>query len=189
MENINFRQFLEITGPGKYSDLVPGWKGHPEGPFVDPKRKSNDPLHWRNYDYQKQVSDLQYDKARSEYEARPEDKKAREDFVKATSDALSSAMPTVPEGKPRGEYEGWSNWDTWAVNLWITNESDTYKKFRNKPASYIKRYILLPSYKKKIWNFHRDYEDRNKPVDISDNVDFDMVDWEQIAEKMNEDYF
>lgn len=26
-----------------------------------------------------------------------------------------------------GEYQGWSNWETWCVNLWIGNELDLYE--------------------------------------------------------------
>jgi hypothetical protein len=34
---------------------------------------------------------------------------------------------TVETGEP---YAGWSNWSTWAVNLSVTNDYDTYMRFR-----------------------------------------------------------
>jgi len=27
-------------------------------------------------------------------------------------------------------YNGWTNWETWCVNLWVTNEEATYRRMR-----------------------------------------------------------
>jgi len=175
MEKLNFRQWLEIAGTGKYSDLVPGWRGGPKGPYADPKRMPSDPMFWRNHDFQKQWAARELEDAKKRHELDPEDEGKRKGFAQATADALWSAMPVVPDSKPRGEYEGYTNWDTWAVALWANNERKHYEATRMKPAAFLKKYALR--YKREIYRFYSDEEG-----DESRQVDFDMVNWDELAE-------
>jgi hypothetical protein len=34
-------------------------------------------------------------------------------------------------GKAMEKYNGWTNWDTWAVNLWLMNDEHNYNKLMN----------------------------------------------------------
>ena len=33
------------------------------------------------------------------------------------------------------KYNGWSNYETWAVNLWLDNDQYSYNEMRNKAKS------------------------------------------------------
>lgn len=32
-------------------------------------------------------------------------------------------------------YNGWTNWETWMVNLWMTNDVGTYEAAREQPTA------------------------------------------------------
>ena len=36
------------------------------------------------------------------------------------------------------KYNGWTNYETWAVNLWITNDQDTYNFWRETAEECLK---------------------------------------------------
>ena len=65
------------------------------------------------------------------------------------------------------EYNGWKNWDTWNVNLWITNEEHSYLYCKNKSADFIRNFIV-------------------GNVVMTDGANLDLVDWNAIAEGLNE---
>lgn len=177
---MNFRQWLEIAGTGNYGDLVPGWRGGPKGPFADPKRMPSDPMFWRNHEFQKQWAAKELEDAKRRHELDPEDPDKRKAYGQAIGGSMMSAVPIVPSGKPRGEYQGFTNWDTWAVALWASNERKHYEALRMKPADFFKKYAMR--HKREIDRFFSD-EEGDEPK----QVDFDMVDWEDAVEQFNEE--
>ena len=40
------------------------------------------------------------------------------------------------EQKEAGKYNGWTNYETWAVSLWIDNEESSYRYWRQEAARY-----------------------------------------------------
>ena len=40
------------------------------------------------------------------------------------------------ERKEAGKYNGWTNYETWAVSLWIDNEASSYRYWRQEAARY-----------------------------------------------------
>jgi hypothetical protein len=40
-------------------------------------------------------------------------------------------------------YNGWSNRETWLVNLWLTNDEGTYNEVRGMSADHISDYVEL----------------------------------------------
>jgi len=58
------------------------------------------------------------------------------------------------------DYNGWKNWDTWAMDLWINNIEEWHGYCREAKDA-------------------KDLEDRIYEIKhmISDNIDFDVVDY------------
>lgn len=48
------------------------------------------------------------------------------------------------------EYNGWTNYETWACNLWITNDEPTYNYYSNLAANAKDAYELGESIRKDI---------------------------------------
>jgi len=173
---MDFKTWLnEITAD--YGDLVPGWRGDPEGPFEDPKRMQSDPKFWRDYHYKKEKAAKDLEKAEKEHETDPS-RANKKKLGQAMGASLWSAMPTIPDSKPRGEYQGYSSWDTWVVLLWANNERDTVEKFRKyarmkDPEKWFKRYVKRH---KKVVDEFGAYK-----------VDLDYVDWDEVLEDFSKE--
>ena len=74
-------------------------------------------------------------------------------------------------------YNGWTNWDTWAANLWLTNDYGMYKaavSIANNPS-------MTHTYKK--INLMELLEEMGNP----DNIDYDNVDWPEVIEALREE--
>ena len=64
------------------------------------------------------------------------------------------------------KYNGWKNWDTWAVALWIDNDESNYRA--------IKRITVDD------WNDICNERMFNDVFYFGDEIDFDVVDTEEI---------
>lgn len=69
------------------------------------------------------------------------------------------------------DYNGWTNWDTWTVNLEMTNEAGLYERYaemgRAPDVEAALRDIQTAGY-------------------VRADVDWDLVDWEELAEAARE---
>jgi len=176
---MDFKTWLNEITAGDYGALVPGWEGDPKGPFEDPKRMPHDPKFWRNYYYQKEKAEKELEQAEKELK-KDRSQEAKEKYGQAMAGALWSAIPTVPESKPRGEYQGYPTWDTWALLLWADNNREPYEKFRKyaKMDDDLAKTIM------------RRYAKRHKK-DVDEigayKVDLDEVDWDKVLENFREE--
>ena len=76
-------------------------------------------------------------------------------------------------------YNGWANWATWNVNLWMNNDERSYNLIRkNLP-------ITPESAKALVAEVFPPY---GVTPDMEDILDLCDVDWEEIAIMWNEDY-
>jgi hypothetical protein len=76
-------------------------------------------------------------------------------------------------------YNGWTNWATWNVNLWIDNEEGTYRAKQQflRRASTINAYTVAEFCRDVLTAFYgREHTPDMEPRDMAN------VDWEQIAE-------
>lgn len=75
-----------------------------------------------------------------------------------------------------GTYEGYANWDTWNVELWIDNEEALYKaKWRLLRSSDVAA--------DEVEEFCRNEFGESTP----DGADFNEVDWDELADMWNEE--
>ena len=95
------------------------------------------------------------------------------------------------------EYNGWSNYETWSVNLWINNDQDSlnywnkvtefcYSAKQNPEGSYIEAVYKLSDYLR---------EQFNEGTPITEGLygqllggALSVVDWREIAEHFCDDY-
>jgi hypothetical protein len=71
-----------------------------------------------------------------------------------------------------GDYNGWRNWDTWNVHLWLTNEYSVYKE-----ALHICTTLPMEHAIGFLKTLARDFTNA-----ITDGVEFPKVDWEEVYE-------
>ena len=65
---------------------------------------------------------------------------------------------SVPENKDEQGYNGWRNWETWNVALWISNDMGLYSiaqefKYEDDPYMEFKKWMLVedrPAYEKQL---------------------------------------
>ena len=75
-----------------------------------------------------------------------------------------------------GTYEGYANWSTWNVELWIDNEEVLYKdKWRLLRSSNVDAQA--------VEDFCRSMFGESTP----DGADFNEVDWDELAEMWNDE--
>ena len=102
-------------------------------------------------------------------------------------------------------YNGWTNYETWAVGLWIDNDQGTYFYWRDEAASHAREADNDEMVRKGIWttqeaaryNLARQLKDEiiEAAPDIEASVysdllqaAFDTVNWTEIAENLLIDF-
>lgn len=78
------------------------------------------------------------------------------------------------------KYNGWKNWETWNVALWLDNEYSSYKHWQEFIES---EQPSVSELARELMNEH----DLNKPTpDFDANDDVRVIDWDEIAENLLE---
>ena len=95
------------------------------------------------------------------------------------------------------KYNGFTNYETWAVNLWLQNEESSYNEFRELAEKFEpdQMYELGQAIKKKVEDATEDIiayaEDHAQPYPgiIADifRANLKTVDWEEIAQAFREE--
>lgn len=94
------------------------------------------------------------------------------------------------------KYQGWANYETWCVHLWLSNEQEPYYEFRDLAENYVNRpYELGQEIKNRV---EEETETALAAVQtkmdaysgmISDifHANLSVVDWEEIGKAFLED--
>ena len=94
-------------------------------------------------------------------------------------------MRSKKEYQETQKYNGWANYETWAVNLWLTNDEESYNKAQrvvdesedeNEAAENLKEYI--ENLKRKLYLF---IDNANLFSDLL-NAAISEVNWHEIAQ-------
>ena len=78
-------------------------------------------------------------------------------------------------------YSGWKNWETWQIMLWLDNEEGSYNAYR--AFARATSYSVTPSGAE---SFVKELMPEGTP-DFDDASDYDVVDWDEIADAFNDD--
>ena len=72
-----------------------------------------------------------------------------------------------------GQYQGWTNYETWSVALWMMNTEAIYRHiWSHRPVTPQLAEVLI----REIY-----------PANTPDDADVNLTDWTEIAEAINED--
>ena len=80
-------------------------------------------------------------------------------------------------------YNGWTNWETWNVLLWLDNEQNLY----NAKESFIRRNEHKQNFEILVKSFLTDIFPNGTP-DMKTAEEMEAVNYEEIAETWQEEY-
>lgn len=69
-------------------------------------------------------------------------------------------------------YNGWTNWDTWAAHLWLSNDEYSYRLCRRESGTN--------NFKKMAWSLLID-------IDNPDKLNMTTINWEELEEAFSDD--
>lgn len=80
-------------------------------------------------------------------------------------------------------YNGWTNWETWQILLWIDNEEYSHKEMRR----FLRRQRHSQSLTKLIEEFVRELYPDGTP-DMDSAAEYDAVNWDEITHHLVEEH-
>ena len=86
------------------------------------------------------------------------------------------------------QYNGWSNYETWLMNLNLTNEQGIYNEIHSMAKHQSDDYKLGEQLKDYIEElFYNEDSQTYKICDVWTNRDFQEIDWYEIAQSLREE--
>ena len=73
------------------------------------------------------------------------------------------------KAKDTKEYNGWTNWATWNVSLWLNNDEFLYRQMRRAKTPHELEVIFNSNY-----DMFRDFENKDKEID--------NINWKEILD-------
>jgi hypothetical protein len=90
-----------------------------------------------------------------------------------------------PKGIELMSYNGWKNWATWQINLWIDNEEPMYRAKQRDLRRSVEDYTADDA-EKLCTDLLNSYYGHHWTPDM-DQKDLKEVDWQEIADYLNEE--
>jgi hypothetical protein len=83
--------------------------------------------------------------------------------------------------KTMNDYNGWSNWETWQILLWASNDEDLYKQ----TTRFVDFFAWRIGFEDKVKYFFCDMFPNGTP-DMDSADEMQQVNWSEIAEHLKE---
>ena len=79
------------------------------------------------------------------------------------------------------EYNGWTNWETWQILLWATNDQTLY----DETTEFVNFFAWRAGFEAKVINFFRSMFPNGTP-DMDSAEEMNAVNWAEITEHLIE---
>jgi len=79
------------------------------------------------------------------------------------------------------DYNGWTNWETWQILLWASNEQNLY----NQTQGFVDFFAHRAGFNQKVIAFFRDMFPDGTP-DMDSAEEMEAVNWEEITQHLKE---
>jgi hypothetical protein len=83
-------------------------------------------------------------------------------------------------------YNGWKNWATWQINLWIDNEEPMYREKQRFLRRSVNE-IDADEAEEFCTQLFQDFTGKARTPDMDSDREMNDVDWQEIAEHLNEE--
>ena len=81
----------------------------------------------------------------------------------------------------QNDYNGWTNWETWQILLWASNEQNLY----NRTQRFVDFFAHRAGFNQKVRYFFRDMFPDGTP-DMDSVEEMDLVNWDEITQHLKE---
>ena len=112
------------------------------------------------------------------------------DTVKLTGKFVEVPIEDVEEQIEDNTYNGWTNKETWLVNVWLNNDYDLYKHYISTLTEIVEKQsnvlytnrLVIDELKEIVWEIYR--EEHREFGLINDLIETSLnnVDWSRLAE-------
>ena len=86
------------------------------------------------------------------------------------------------------KYQGWTNWETWNVNLWLTNDQSVYE-LTKELLGYEYEYEFKRAEALRDWIYDLVHGHKEEVIEqyINDDISLHRVNYEEIIEAFKEE--
>ena len=86
------------------------------------------------------------------------------------------------------QYQGWTNWETWNVNLWLTNDQSVYKLTKSLLLGHYE-YEFKRAEALRDWVYDLVHGNKEEGITqyITDDISLHRVNYEEIIEAFKEE--
>ena len=81
----------------------------------------------------------------------------------------------------KNDYNGWTNWETWQILLWASNDQNLY----NETQRFVDFFSNRAGFNQKVRYFFRDMFSSGTP-DMDSEKEMEAVNWDEITQHLKE---
>ena len=96
-----------------------------------------------------------------------------------------ASSPQPEEHSDEHGYNGWDNYETWLVNLWLTNDQGTYETMRELVAEYEHSYQAGDAIREYVEELNPLADQATLYTDLLNGA-LQAVNWREVAEAFKE---
>ena len=84
-------------------------------------------------------------------------------------------------------YNGWTNYETWAVNLWLSNDQGSYEYWNEVATEADNKHDLADILESQHYECYNDPDNTYGLKDDISKKDLKQVDWDEVAQHLLEE--